>query len=354
MEFFRKRKSRSRRNGPNAVAETLAKWKEANNQIECSEDGAKRRRVPAKGSKKGCMRGKGGPENMHSNFRGVRQRTWGKWVAEIREPNRGSRLWLGTFSSAVDAAFAYDEAARAMYGSCARLNLPGVVKDSSNDTLTTKKAASSATESTTTTSDQSGVTGGDCSVKIEHQNEYPILESEHWNAESSATCALSMSRVKKEVEENVDTAPPLVKPLNQYGSQEDYLKDYSIDDMFDVEQFLQSLNSDPNIQLLPNENYPYNPPGQFGIGQKNPNNEPLPNDSYTYYPQGHFGLGQPGFPVTNQLQQGGVPDLPYELPNLDVKPLGSFQSVDEAGELEFGYDFLNDSWAPNLDFVIQS
>lgn len=81
------------------------------------------------------MRGKGGPENSDCNYRGVRQRIWGKWVAEIREPisanhntnlanKKPNRLWLGTFSTALEAALAYDEAARAMYGPCARLNFP--------------------------------------------------------------------------------------------------------------------------------------------------------------------------------------------------------------------------------------
>lgn len=70
------------------------------------------------------MRGKGGPENAMCTYKGVRQRTWGKWVAEIREPNRGARLWLGTFNTSLEAALAYDAAARKLYGPEAKLNLP--------------------------------------------------------------------------------------------------------------------------------------------------------------------------------------------------------------------------------------
>ncbi|KAL0731825.1 hypothetical protein Bca4012_027919 [Brassica carinata] len=144
----------------------------------------KKQRTVQASSRKGCMRGKGGPDNASCTYKGVRQRTWGKWVAEIREPNRGARLWLGTFDTSREAALAYDSAARKLYGAEAHLNLPeslrsypGTQVSHTPSSNTSGKSSDSINEESPSSSNEMSSWGTTEEISWEHMNvDLPVTD----------------------------------------------------------------------------------------------------------------------------------------------------------------------------------
>lgn len=84
--------------------------------------------------------------SRRKKFRGVRQRPWGRWAAEIRDPTQGKRVWLGTYDTPEEAAAVYDTAAIRLKGSAAVTNFPGADPATTTESLTDSDTVSSGND----------------------------------------------------------------------------------------------------------------------------------------------------------------------------------------------------------------
>ncbi|KAK9154039.1 hypothetical protein Sjap_001519 [Stephania japonica] len=236
--------------------ETLAKWQEQNNT---NNEASTPRKIQGRGSKRGCMTGKGGPENPSCKFRGVRQRTWGMWVAEIHEPNNGRQLWLGTFETAKAAALAYDKAAKTMYKDRARLNfpessathqvslreMPEASTQLNSDSMLERvlptvcaNVEAAAVEASTVRSDLHGDRG------MNNENSVVDVVSNDVNKEEGLD--LSDLNTLAPSEYNDGEFQNLFEATTQapFNYNKEDSQDYSVNEMLDIDELLALLNSD--------------------------------------------------------------------------------------------------------------
>ncbi|ERN16684.1 hypothetical protein AMTRI_Chr13g120920 [Amborella trichopoda] len=172
-------------------------WKESESMMELQQQ-------KHKGKKRSSSLGKEAVKNESERrqYRGIRMRTWGKWVAEIREPKKRSRIWLGSYSTPIAAAMAYDTAVFYLRGPSAQRNFPEFATE--EDCLSDMSADSIRKKATEVGARVDALQQNRTHIsRRPNLNQEPPPESEDWFASCASSSERSQRLRIKELREDI-------------------------------------------------------------------------------------------------------------------------------------------------------
>ncbi|GMJ04380.1 hypothetical protein like AT5G52020 [Hibiscus trionum] len=145
----------------------------------------------------------------HPMYRGIRCRS-GKWVSEIREPRKTTRIWLGTYPTPEMAAAAYDVAALALKGSEAVVNFPASVASypvpASTSSADIRKAAADAAASLQKSENKTSETNQVGTVQHHEVKDFEITTEEYVDEDAF----LNLPNLLVDMAEGLLVSPPRI------------------------------------------------------------------------------------------------------------------------------------------------